>query len=195
MNGNTPTVLVVDDEPALADGHAARLEADYAVRTAYDGSEALDRLDASVDVVLLDRRMPCLRGEDVLAHIREEAYDCRVAMLTGVEPNFDILDLGIDDYVTKPVGREELLDLVERLMCRARYDRQLQEYFALASKAAALETEHGPGALADDDEYLKLQDELDRLRDELDDALEALPRQERYAIAARPGPGGDRASN
>lgn len=195
MSGETPTVLVVDDEPAIVDGHAARLETEYAVRTAYDGTEALDRLDETVDVVLLDRRMPGVGGEAVLDHIREEGFDCRVAMLTGVEPGFDILDMGFDDYVTKPVSKDELFGVVERLLRRARYDRRLREFFALASKTAALETEYDPEVLASNPEYQALRAEMEQLRDELDDALEQLPKKERYTIATRLDPGSDRASN
>jgi DNA-binding response OmpR family regulator len=195
MRGNTPTVLVVDDEPAIVDGHAARLESEYVVRTAYDGTEALDHLDETVDVVLLDRRMPGLGGEEVLQHIREAGHDCRVAMLTGVEPSFDILDMGFDDYVTKPISKDDLFDVVERLLRRARYDRQLQEFFALASKAAALETDYDADVLTANPEYQSLRADMEQLREELDDALDQLPAQERFAIATRPGAGGDRVSN
>lgn len=195
MSGDTPTVLVVDDEPALVDGQAARLESEYTVRTAYDGNEALEQLDDAVDVVLLDRRMPGIRGEEVLDRIREQGLDCRVAMLTGIEPSFDILDMGFDDYLQKPVGKEELFDVVERMLQRARYDRKLQEFFSLASKAAALETQHDAELLDGHAEYEELQTQLDAMRSDLDDALEALPACERYAIAAGPGIGSDRASN
>jgi DNA-binding response OmpR family regulator len=195
MRGNTPTVLVVDDEPAIVDGHAARLESKFAVRTAYDGTEALELLDETVDVVLLDRRMPGLRGEAVLDHIRTEGYDCRVAMLTGIEPGFDILDMGFDDYLKKPISKDDLFDVVERLLRRARYDRQLQEFFALASKAAALETDHDAEVLTANPEYQTLRADMERLREELDDALEQLPAQEQFVVATRPGASGDRVSN
>lgn len=195
MSGDTqPTVLVVDDERGIVEGHAARLESRYEVRVAYDGAEALDRLDDAVDVVLLDRRMPGLRGEAVLDEIREHGYDCRVAMLTGVDPGFDILDMGFDDYLTKPVGTEELFEVVERMLQRTRYDRQLQTYFSLASKAAALETEHDGSSLRANEEYEALTERLDRMRADLDETLQELPANERYSIATRPA-AGDRASN
>lgn len=187
MSGDpTTTVLVADDEPAIVEGHATRLEPEYDVRTAHDGREAIEQLDASVDVVLLDRRMPEVPGEDVLAHVRDRGLDCRVAMLTGVEPSFDILEMGFDDYVCKPVGREELFDVVERLRRRARYDRRLQEYFSLASKAAALEADHPPEELAAHAEYDPLLDRLDELRADLDAALAELPPEERFSVATRP---------
>lgn len=52
-----PTVLIVEDEQALADLYADRLGEAYVVETAYDGREALEQLDEGIDVVLLDRRM------------------------------------------------------------------------------------------------------------------------------------------
>lgn len=112
---DNPTVLLADDEPALAEGHAAQLPDDYEVRTAYDGQEALDALDEDVDVAVLDRRMPKLTGDDVLDAIRDQDYDCRVLMLTGVEPSEDIVEMGFDEYLVKPVGGDEFRETVARL--------------------------------------------------------------------------------
>lgn len=71
MSGTEPaTVLVVDDEPDVADAYAAQLDDQYIVSTAYGGDEALERIDVSVDIVLLDRRMPSTSGDEVLERIR-----------------------------------------------------------------------------------------------------------------------------
>lgn len=180
------TVLIVDDERGIADGHAARLEDRYAVRTAYDGEEALRKLDEAVDVVLLDRRMPGLSGDEVLATLRSRDLSCRVAMLTGVEPSFDIVDMGFDDYLCKPVSKQQLLETVDRLHQRARYDERLRRYFRLASKVAVLETEHGAETLEGRPEYERMHSNLASLRSELDDALEDLPHGDGYAVATRP---------
>lgn len=96
----TGTVLIVEDEQPLADLYAAWLTETYSIRTAYDGEQALDQLDEQVAVVLLDRRMPQLSGDDVLERIRERNYDCHVAMVSGVHPDFDIIEMGFDDYLT-----------------------------------------------------------------------------------------------
>lgn len=113
-----PTVLFVDDEPALADGHAAQLAENHDTRTAYDGESALEALDESVDVVFLDRRMPGMEGDDVLEAIRDGATDCRIVMLTGVEPAADVVEMGYDEYLQKPVGGDELRETVGRLLAR-----------------------------------------------------------------------------
>ena len=83
-----PLVLVVEDEPDLADLYATWLKIDYSVRTAYGGEEAVEQLDDEIDVVLLDRRMPGLSGDEVLTKIRERGIDCYVSMVTAVEPDF-----------------------------------------------------------------------------------------------------------
>lgn len=134
-------VLIVDDDEALTDVYAAWLEDDYPVETATSGEDALEALDSDVAVILLDRRMPGLPGEDVLQSVREQGFDCRIAMVTGVRPNTDVVDLGFDDYLVKPVTGEDLRALVARMLERQTYDNRLQQYYSLASKRAALETE------------------------------------------------------
>jgi CheY-like chemotaxis protein len=60
------TVLVVDDEPQLAELYSMQLAEEYEVRTATGGPEALDLVDEEVDVALLDRRMPRMSGDELL---------------------------------------------------------------------------------------------------------------------------------
>lgn len=168
MPADTPVVLVVDDEQDLADLYSHWLSDDYTVRTAYDGEAALDLLDERVDVVLLDRRMPDLPGDEVLDHIRARDYDCRVALVTAVQPDFDIIELGFDDYVTKPVSNPDLHDVVEDLLTRATYDQTLQEYYAAVATRAALDAEKPATQLADDERYAALSAEIDELESELD---------------------------
>jgi DNA-binding response OmpR family regulator len=174
MSADAPLVLVVEDEPDLADLYATWLDDEYRVRTAYGGREALDQLDDDVDVILLDRRMPDLSGDEVLAAVRERGIGCRVAMVTAVEPDFDIIAMGFDDYLVKPVSREALSRTVETLLVRNEYDDGVQELFSLASKKALLESEKGPAALESNEEYDELESRLEDLRGELDQRLERL---------------------
>jgi DNA-binding response OmpR family regulator len=189
------TILIVDDEPSITDLYALRLEDEYDVRTAYSGSEALEKIDEDVDVVLLDRRMPDLSGDEVLSKIREEGIGCRVAMVTAVDPDFDILDLGFDAYVVKPVSEEDLKDTVDTLLRRATYDDQLRDLTAMMSKKAALESEKSEDELADNEEYQRLTDRLENVRGSLDETLEELDEEDFsaafYALSRRQdGPGG-----
>ena len=190
-DSNDTTVLVVDDERRLADLFATWLARSYDVRTAYDGQEAIDEFDDDVDVVLLDRRMPGLSGDEVLSEIRDQNEEVQVAMVTAVDPDFDIIDLGFDDYLVKPVAKEELNDVVEKMSSRAEYDRKIREYYGLASKRALLESEKPSSELANSEEYQRLLDDLDDLREEVHEAIQELSSHEEFAKAFwRLDPGG-----
>jgi DNA-binding response OmpR family regulator len=165
------TVLVVDDEEGLADLYAIWLRDRYTVETAYDGEAALDALDEDVDAVLLDRQMPGVSGDDALDAIRERGLDCRVAMVTAVEPELDIVDLGFDDYLRKPVDRETLRETVDRLLRRSTYDDTVQQYFAVARKHALLRESNDP-SVTESAEFEALEGRLDDLRSRLDDVVE-----------------------
>ena len=165
----SPVVLVVEDEPDLADLYAAWLGTEYDVRTAYGGHEALEELSDDVDVILLDRRMPGLSGDEVLDEVRERGVDARVAMVTAVEPDFDIVAMGFDDYLVKPVTRESLIDTVNGLYGRSSYDSRVQELFAVSSKKAVLESEKGRAALEESEEYRELERRAEELRAGLDE--------------------------
>jgi len=181
MSEQSPLVLVVEDEPDLADLYAAWLDDEYRVRTAYGGQEALDQLDEvgdDVAAILLDRRMPGLSGDEVLSAVRERGIDCRVAMVTAVEPDFDILKMGFDDYLVKPVTSDTLKEMVVGLLQRGEYDTEMQELFSLTSKKAMLETEKSATELADNDEYQRLTERISELRSQADQSLEAVTEDE-----------------
>lgn len=166
-----PTVLVVEDERALIELYVRWLEDDYTVLTAGGGEEALEQLSESIDVVLLDRLMPGMSGDEVLEEIREQIHDCEVAMVTAVEPDFDVITMGFDDYLTKPVEREELLGTIERLLSRSQFDDIEQELYALSSKQAALRSSKPKEELDENEEFTDLQRRIEELRDELNTTL------------------------
>ena len=166
-----PRVLVVDDETEVADVYALRLRDEYDTETAYGGEAALDAVDEDVDVVLLDRRMPDRSGDEVLAEIRERGLDVRVIMITAVDPDFDIVDMPFDDYLCKPVEKDDLVAAIEQQLTAGRYDERLTAYLEVTSKIALLEAEKTPQELDDSEEVTALHEEAERLRDEMDDAL------------------------
>ncbi|MFB6270034.1 MAG: HalX domain-containing protein [Halobacterium sp.] len=178
----TATVLVVEDERELADLFADWLSASYDVRTAYSAAGALEELDEDVDVVLLDRRLPEQSGDEVLETVRREGYDCKVAMVTAVDPDFDTLELGFDAYVVKPVEREDLEDLVRRLLARSLYSEEVQEYFALASKRATIETTKSDAELADHEQYEQLCEDVEEMRAQLDQLVTELGEEDFLAV-------------
>jgi DNA-binding response OmpR family regulator len=171
MSDEQPVILIVEDEPDLADLYATWLDDEYDVRVAYGGREALEKLDENVSVVLLDRRMPDLSGDEALTEIRSRGFDCHVSMVTAVEPDFDIVAMGFDDYLVKPVSKDALHEMVSNLLLRSAYDSGVQDLFSLASKKALLESEKGSAALEESQEYQDLDEQLAALRAELDETL------------------------
>jgi len=172
MAPDDATVLIVDDEREVADVYALRLRDGYETETAYGGEAALATIDDSVDVVLLDRRMPDISGDEVLEEIRDRGLSCRVIMITAVDPDFEILDMGFDDYLCKPVEKADLEEAIEQQLAARRYDERLSEYMNVTSKLALLEGEKTPERLADSD-VESLRERAAELREELDDALES----------------------
>ena len=165
------TVVVVEDEEELAATFKRWLEPTYRVITVHTATGAIEAINETVDVVLLDRRLPDRPGEEVLDAIRAAGFDCRVAMITAVDPDMDILDMAFDDYVVKPVPKNELLELVDGLLTLSTYDDQVQRSFSLARKIAMLESEKPSEELQENDEYLARRREFEELRDEINDTL------------------------
>ena len=120
-------ILLVDDEPAILDavGYALRSEG-YEIESATDGNHALSRaLEESFDLVLLDLRLPGLSGVEVCRRLRE-ASDVPILMLTARDAEVDRvlgLEVGADDYVTKPFSMAELISRVRSILRRRRLDR------------------------------------------------------------------------
>ena len=125
------TVLIVDDDRAMV-GMVASLLGDegFDLVTAYDGEQALKRVDDELpDLVILDRRLPRLDGDEVCRRIRA-ARDTPVLMLTGErgsEERAKLLEAGADDYLEKPFAKRELLARVRALLRRGAATRRAPE--------------------------------------------------------------------
>ncbi|PSQ00768.1 DNA-binding protein [Halobacteriales archaeon QS_5_70_17] len=165
------TVLVVDDEERVVEAFELWLAEDYRVETATGGEAALAAIDESVDAVLLDRQMPGLSGDELLERFRETGYDCPVAMVTGKDPDFDIVDMPFDEYVSKPVDGDDVRAAVDRLLRIDGYDRRLNELYAVAQKRATLEAEKSGDELADSEEYARLRERQAELRMAVDERV------------------------
>jgi DNA-binding response OmpR family regulator len=116
-------ILVVDDEPALVGMVTMLLGGEgFEVLTAYDGEMALRVVrDEMPDLVVLDMQLPRISGDEVCRRIRAVS-SIPVVMLTGrkdEEEKARLLDLGADDYLTKPFGKKELLARVRAVLRRA----------------------------------------------------------------------------
>jgi DNA-binding response OmpR family regulator len=169
-----PRILIADDEERVAKTYELRLSREYDTAVVLSGEEALQEIDDSFNVVLLDRRMPDLSGDRVLEEIRRRGIDCRVVMVTAVDPDFDITEMDVDDYVVKPVNKDELHEVVERAMTISEYNAQVQELSALKLKRNVLEVEMARTELEDSPEYQTLTEQIDELESNIDEFEETL---------------------
>jgi DNA-binding response OmpR family regulator len=121
-------VLVVEDHPRLAETVATVLRrAGMAVDIAFDGREALDRVSlTSYDVVVLDRDLPGVHGDDVCRSLVADGCSSPVLMLTAagtLDDRIEGLDIGADDYLPKPFHLAELVARIRALSRRSRFPR------------------------------------------------------------------------
>lgn len=115
-------ILLVDDDRELTALLKQLLELDgFSVELAYDGVEALAKLDDTIDLILLDIMMPNKNGLDALREIRQN-YTLPIIMLTAKGGELDRvlgLELGADDYLAKPFNDRELLARIRALLRRS----------------------------------------------------------------------------
>lgn len=117
-------IMIVDDEPDVVDLVKLVLKSEgYEVVTANSGKEALEKMVKEMpDLVLLDIMMPQMDGWEVYNHIKSNTTtkDIPVAMLTAKSQSIDKMIglhvVQVDDYITKPFGRAELLERVKKIL-------------------------------------------------------------------------------
>ncbi len=122
------TVLIIEDDPTLLRGLKDNYEyAGYRVLTAIDGEEGLDAaLNKQPDLIILDIMLPEMNGYEICRVIREEDLTMPIIMLTAKSQESDIilgLNLGANDYVTKPFSIKELLARTNALLRGKRRDK------------------------------------------------------------------------
>lgn len=123
MNAKPARILVVEDEPDMAMGLRDNLQFDgYEVLIASDGEEGLAMAQSdSPSLVLLDVMLPKLNGFEVCQRLRESGFQSPILMLTARGQEMDKvrgLELGADDYITKPFGVRELLARIKASLRR-----------------------------------------------------------------------------
>jgi len=132
-----PRILIVDDEPEMLRGLEDNLQFEgYQTVTAGDGKKGLAlALSEAPDLILLDVMMPGMSGWDLCRELRRRGLDVPVIMLTARGEEVDRvlgLELGADDYVTKPFSLRELMARI-RAVLRRPGPRQKFEEFAFGS--------------------------------------------------------------
>lgn len=118
---NSNRLLLVDDDKNISELIKLYLEKEgYNCIQAFNGKEAIEKMDQNVELVILDIMLPIMNGWDVLKEIRKK-YDTPVIMLTAKGETFDKvlgLELGADDYIVKPFDPKELTARVKAVMRR-----------------------------------------------------------------------------
>jgi DNA-binding response OmpR family regulator len=128
----TGRILVVDDEPGILDVVSYSLRSEgFDVETATDGAKALElAMKDSYDLVILDVMLPGKSGTEVCRELRAERRTVPILMLTAKDAELDRvlgLELGADDYVTKPFSQAELVSRVRALFRRREFERESTE--------------------------------------------------------------------
>jgi DNA-binding response OmpR family regulator len=171
-----PKALVVDDEKEVADAYALRLRGCCSVQTVYDGQSALSTVSESdIDIVLLDRHMPGMSGDEVLQKLNDRGFQGAVVMVTAIDPGFDALDMPFDDYLCKPIDREDVRATVDQ-QCEILGYEILGQFFSLESTCRVIEAELSSDKLEKHEEYQETRARANRLKRRaqrlLDDAAE-----------------------
>lgn len=164
---NVPKVLIVEDDRELADLYAEYLDPNYDVRTAYNGTQALSKLEWRPDVMLLDRRMPGMSGDEVLGEMQERGVDPMVAMVTAVDPDVDIIDSRIDEYLIKPNDQDDLIGAVEKLLGLQDISELKRELSAKKVKRNVLRVEKSAEELADIQAFGRLEERIAELESQI----------------------------
>jgi len=129
---------------------------------------AIEAGDEHVTVVVLDRNLPDGDGIESIDRLKAVTDGAFVVAVTGVDPGLEIVDVGVDDYLVKPVRADRLLEAVEALDARHDYERAVARYYALAARRAAIESAQEPSSLRDDERYRALVDEIRDLHESVD---------------------------
>jgi len=129
------TILVIEDDVSILRGLRDNLKfEEYEVLTATDGHEGIIlALEKSPDLILLDIMLPGISGYDICRKVKEQKPDLPIIMLTARSKEVDKiagLDLGADDYVTKPFSTPELLARIRAALRRAKNKTPIQEKYS-----------------------------------------------------------------
>ncbi len=117
------TILVIDDDDSLRDTIGLMLEQEgYRVHLAADGREGYERsLTLRPDLILVDLRLPGMSGVEICRQLRSDKVQTPIIVLSAVGDEIDkvlLLEIGADDYVTKPFGRRELIARIRAVLRR-----------------------------------------------------------------------------
>ncbi len=147
------TILVVEDDVAIADSIEIYLKNEgYNVLKAYDGIDGIKKFnDNEISLVIMDLMLPNLKGEDAILKLREESY-VPIIILSAKSEDYDKvigLNIGADDYITKPFNPLELI---------ARVKSNLRRFYNYTNKAETGKIVVGDAVLSTEDKTITVND-------------------------------------
>lgn len=162
--GAAPTVQIVEDESKIAELYRLHLPNSYDVRVETTGQAALDRLDDAVDILLVDRRMPGISGDELVRTVRERDHECAIAMVSAIDPDLDVVDTALDAYLVKPLSGDRLRAIVEELATVQQCGDATREQYALLQQLTALKNCGSRRDLESTETYAQLLEQLRQSR-------------------------------
>lgn len=165
------TVVVVDDTEGGRELYREWLGEECAVRTAGDIRTGIATLDHEVDLVILDRELSGVDGRDAAVKLDSHVGGVHIVMVSWQAADFDIVEYPIDSYIEKPVTEDDVIALVDQYRTQRSYQADLEEYFALSSKLAAIEAEHSAADLESNPEYDRLKARVEAKQESVDEAI------------------------
>ncbi|WP_085991715.1 response regulator transcription factor [Oceanobacillus senegalensis] len=124
-------ILIVDDEKSIVTLLSYNIgNAGFETDVAYDGLEAIEKIENNdYDLVVLDLMLPGMDGMEICKHLRNNRMDTPILMLTAKDDEFDKvlgLELGADDYLTKPFSPKEVIARIKAILRRTKNTSQIK---------------------------------------------------------------------
>ena len=163
-NQGSTRLLVIEDDTVQRQMYTRWLE-DHSVHSASTESEAYEKLSEDTDVVLLDRIFDEPKGDSIAERIKEMFPGIEIVMITAVEPDTGIMDMEVDDYLVKPVERDELEKAIQRSISRSSTSSEKRKLLSMMAKKAALDKKV---TIEDRESYEKLSEEIEEMKEKLD---------------------------
>ena len=140
------STMIVEDEQMVVSIIEDYFPDSYDIRSAETAQRALDTYHDDIELLIFDRRLREMSGDELAASIRAEHKKQLMLCVSGVKPGNDIHQLQCDEYIQKPFTEDELKTKVELLLNRTELEHPAREYLSLRSKQVALNTAHGISA-------------------------------------------------
>lgn len=158
-------ILVIEDNKAQAEMYKRWLEPKYSAEVATSFDEALRKYDKDQEVILMDRKLKNSKAEDLISSL-DGIENRNIIVITGMEPDLDLLEMPIKDYLIKPIDRDKLRNTVKKILEVDKRTDKDKELLELLSKKRVLDKK--PSEVREKQQYHQLVDRIDELKEDLD---------------------------